>query len=210
MIRQSNQSPQIMEFTSFKKKDHITDDELLQSVLNFESAFLAKQEGVVFHCLVRNFNNEYANVMFLENQNALDGIMANVHESPEANQFFSIIENESVKMNFNQIMEDGFQVPEHFSCVEVGTFELNSGEEVDNLLKVSSSIENQYLNQFANTKAHFIGQLPNNVYSEITLGNTLGKTKEVCMGYLNNAHCKPLLEMCNSETMHLDFWYVIA
>lgn len=210
MIRQSNQSPQIMEFTSFKKQPHVSDDEMLQAVLNFESAFLAKQDGVLFHCLVRNYKNEYANVLFAENQEALDALMGKVHDNKEVNHFFSLIDNETVKMNFHQIQKKGFQIPNHFSSVECGTFKLNANESLEGLLLVSDTIENKYLNSSRNTKAHFIGCLPNDVYSEITFGETLGKTKEVCMGYSENEHCKPLLDMADSESMQLDFWYVIA
>ena len=45
---------------------------------------------------------------------------------------------------------------------------------------------------------------------EITIGETLGKTKEICFGYFNNPYCKPLLDMADETTMELDFWYLIA
>lgn len=64
MIRVSNNSAKAMEFTSFSKKKNVTDDELINAVLKFETV-LAKQSGVIFHCLVRNFKNEYANVLFV-------------------------------------------------------------------------------------------------------------------------------------------------
>lgn len=65
MIRLSSKPAKAMEFTSFKKKEHITDDEILFAVLKFEEV-ISKQNGLVFHCLVRNYDNEYANVLFAE------------------------------------------------------------------------------------------------------------------------------------------------
>ena len=77
-------------------------------------------------------------------------------------------------------------------------------------MTVSENIEKEYLNAFENTKAHFIGSVQENRVSEITLGETLGKTKEICFGYFNNQICKPLLDISDEATIEIDFWYLIA
>lgn len=210
MISKNNYSAKVMEFTMFKKKDHVTDDEILQAVLAFETKFLNNQEGIIFHCLVKNDKNEYANVLFADDMETIHKMMKNVHQSQEANTFFELIKEESVQMNFNHILKEDFIVPQHFSCVEYGRFELNSGENKMNLLKASQTIEDHYLNKNKNTQGHFIGCLSDEVYTEVTFGETLGKTKEVCLGYTENEYCKALLNMANPESMHLDFWYLIA
>jgi len=199
-----------MEFTSFKKRDGVTDDEILKAVLAFETEFLDKQEGIAFHCLVRNFNNEYANILFADCMDSIHTMMKDVHQNKEANAFFELIEEESVEMNFNQILKEDFIVPKQFSCVEYGRFQLNPGENQEGLLKASQTIENNYLNETPNTQGHFIGCISENLFTEVTFGETLGKTKEVCFGYIENKHCTPLLNMAQSESMHLDFWYLIA
>ena len=207
MIRVSNNFAKAMEFTSFKKKDSITDDELINAVLKFETV-LSKQSGVIFHCLVRNFKNEYANVLFVTEIDDLKELEEKVMQLSEAQDFFKLIDEHSVKMAFHKILKDDFEVPNHFSCVECGTFSLKN--ENHKLLTISESIEKEYLSTFENTMAHFIGSLKENRYSEITIGKTLGKTKEVCFGYMSNQFCKPLLEMADETTMELDFWYLIA
>ena len=209
MIRVSNNTARVMEFTSFKKKDTVTDDELLTAVLNFESTYLAKQAGVILHCLVRNSNNEYANVMFLESMETLKELEKGLKNSEEANLFFTMIEEGSVQMNFHQIHKENFEIPSNFSCVEFGSFSLKNST-FDALLKASESIEDGYLNKFDNTKGHFIGTLSEDTYSEVTFGKTLGKTKEICAGYIGNTYCQPLLDMADETTMKLDFWYLIA
>ena len=65
MIRINNHSSKVMEFTRFRKKKDVLDDELLLAVLKFETT-LSRQQGLVFHCLVRNYDNEYVNVLFSE------------------------------------------------------------------------------------------------------------------------------------------------
>ena len=65
MIRFNNNPAKAMEFTSFKKRENVTDDELLFAVLKFETV-LVQQKGIIFHCLVRNYSNDYANVLFAD------------------------------------------------------------------------------------------------------------------------------------------------
>lgn len=212
MVKKSQKIAGVMEFTCFKKKENVTDDELIQAVIQFETSFLANQEGVLFHCLVRNFNNEYANVLFADTMGSLNKLLEAANSNNSANHFFSLIENESVQMTFHEIEKENFFIPENFSCVEHGTFSLKNKnkDEFERLIKVSNTIEKEYLNKLENTKAHLIGVVAENVYSEITFGQTLGKTKEACFGYMENVYCKPLMEMVDESTMKLDFWYLIA
>ena len=142
MIRVSNNFAKAMEFTSFKKKDSITDDELINAVLKFETV-LSKQSGVIFHCLVRNFKNEYANVLFVTEIDDLKELEEKVMQLSEAQDFFKLIDEHSVKMAFHKILKDDFEVPNHFSCVECGTFSLKN--ENHKLLTISESIEKEYL-----------------------------------------------------------------
>ncbi|GAA0195095.1 hypothetical protein GCM10009122_59070 [Fulvivirga kasyanovii] len=208
MIRVSNEHPKAMEFTSFKQKEGVTDDELIRAAMAFESEFLTKQPGVIFHCLVRNFSGDYANVLFAKTKEDISNLEKAAHYDPNAGAFFGMIDMGSVKMTTQSIEKD-FSVPAHFSCVEYGSFSLKSND-YEALQKVSESIERDYLSQFENTRAHFVGRQNENLYTEVTFGATLGKTKEVCMGYIGNPICQPLLDMADEKSMQLDFWYVIA
>ncbi|MEN7551892.1 hypothetical protein AAG747_28505 [Rapidithrix thailandica] len=210
MIRVNQNSPKAMEFTSFKKKENITDDELMAAVSAFESSFLHQQEGVIFHCLVRNFANEYANLLLAQDMESLKQLKKAVHENQAANNFFRLIEMDSIRMTFHQIEKENFQIPEHFSCVECGTFALKDLNDATQLTRISDSIEQEYLNNFDNTQAHFIGTIDENFFSEVTFGKTLWKTKEICNGYIGNPVCQPLLDMADPQSMALDFWYVLA
>lgn len=116
----------------------------------------------------------------------------------------------TVKIEYHEIQKDNFQIPKDFSCIEKGTFSLNDSNDSDQLLSVSEHIENEYLNTFENTQAHFIGILDENQFSEVTFGKTLAKTKQICFGYFDNHFGLELLNLTDKESMKLDFWYVIA
>lgn len=209
MIRLSSKAAKAMEFTSFKKKETISDDELLFAVLKFEEV-ISKQDGFIFHCLVRNYDNEYANVLFGESIKGLKELGDNFGHLPEVTNFFKLIEMQSVKTEYHEIRKENFLVPTFFSCIEKGTFALKNENDIDNLLNSSENIEKEYLNGFENTQAHFIAQVDCNLFSEITIGKALAKTKEICMGYLGNEFCEELLNLADKETMKLDFWYLIG
>jgi hypothetical protein len=210
MVRVNNSSAKAMEFTSFKKSSDVTLETLLNAALNFETV-LAKQEGVTFHCLVRNLaGDKFANILFASDIEVLKFIEANLMTLPEAKTYFNLIDMSSVKMEYHTILKDNFKIPEGFSCVEKGTFSLKTKTSLEDISSISHTLEEEYLKQFPNTKEHFIGTLAENQFSEITLGLTLGMTRNICMGYFDNPYGKSLLAIANEHTVNLDFWHLIA
>lgn len=209
MIRVNNNPAKAMEFTSFKKKETVTDDELMNAVLKFETV-LSTQKGIVFHCLVRNFKNEYANVLFVEKIEHLHLLSKEMGVITEAKAFFELIEMQSVKMVFHEILKENFMVPQGFSCVEHGTFTLKHDSRFEALTESSDKLETNYLNSFDNGLEHFVGKVKDKVASEITFGKTYARTKQICYGYYDTPFGMALLNLADLETVDLDFWYLIA
>jgi uncharacterized protein YifE (UPF0438 family) len=209
MIRVNNNFAKAMEFTSFKKKETVTDDELTNAVLKFESV-LAKHSGVIFHCLVRNFKNEYANALFVENIEHLHLLSKEVASFPEVKAFFALIEMDTVKMEFHQILKDDFKIPVGFACIEHGTFTLKEKATVDSFIEASNNLEKNYLSEFDNNLEHFVGRIMDKKVSEVAIGKTYAKTKQECYGYFENKYGQSLLDLANLETVDLDFWYLVA
>lgn len=209
MIRNSNAAVKAMEFTSFKKQEGVSDDDLMASVLKFEE-ILAKQPGVIFHCLVRNFENTYANVLFVENVEHLHQLSKEVAALPEAQHFFSLISMETVRMEFHEILKDDFHVPQGFACVECGTFTLKPESTIEAFISTSTNLEKNYLNKFDNCLEHFVGRVEGKKVSEIAIGKTYAKTKQVCYGYFDDKYGQELLNLAIMDTVNLDFWYLVA
>lgn len=209
MIRWNNLPAKAMEFTSFRKKQNVTDDELLFAITKFEKA-LSTLDGLIFHCLVRNFSDEYANVLFATEIENLKQLESNLRKNEDVANFFKLIDMGTTKVEFHEILQDNFEIPSSFSCIEKGLFSLKDFNDSALLQEISSEIECNYLTTFSNTKAHFVGKIDSNAFSEITFGETLGATKQICMGYFDNESCKNLLNRIDEKTMHLDFWYLIA
>ncbi|RIW13349.1 hypothetical protein D0X99_16365 [Algoriphagus lacus] len=209
MIRVNRNFAGAMEFTSFKKKEGVSDDELFQGVNKLESV-LAKQSGVIFHCLVRNLANSYANVLFVDDPARLEVLTKELFDYPEAQEFLALIDMGSVQMKLHRILKKDFVVPEGFACVEHGTFRLKEGFGIDELINVSNAIEEHYLNKFENHLGHFVGQLDKDLVSEISIGKTYAKTKQECYGYYDIESGQALMSMADLESMNLDFWYLMA
>ncbi|EAQ41244.1 hypothetical protein [Polaribacter sp. MED152] len=210
MIKLNGNQPKVMEFASFEIKDASTEDELINTVLAFEEKFLKNQKGILFHCLVKNQQKTYANVLLAENEEVLINIQKSASKEQVAKDFFSVMKRDSVKMNIHSIQKNNFEIPEDFSCVEHGTFLLKSTSSLKNLNSKSDELEKGYLNNFTNSKGHFIGSLQDNKFSEIAFGQTLGKTKQICYGYLKNKIGIEFLNLLDDTSMNLDFYYVLA
>ena len=137
-------------------------------------------------------------------------IQQSANQEQIAKDFFSLMKVDSVKMNIHSIEKNDFEIPEHFSCVEHGTFLLKSTSSLENLKANSDKLESFYLNDFTNSKGHFIGSLENNIFSEVAFGQTLGKTKQICYGYLNNDIGLEFLNLLDDTSMNLHFYYVFT
>ena len=212
MIRLQESQANVMEFTKFEKAENVTNEDFITSVMKFEKEYLSIKKGIVFHCLVRNLKGEYANILFADSMNTLKEIERGFMDNEASNNFMGNINPKTVKIYHHEILKENFQVPENFACFEHGTFAPK--EEIDfienDLIAVSDQIEKQYLNTFENSLGHFVGKINNERYSEIVFGKTLGKTREICYGYFGIEPGMKMLNMFNSKTMNLDFWYLLA
>lgn len=209
MIRVSNAPVCAMEFTSFRKKTTVSDDELLFAVARFERQ-LTEVEGLVHYCLVSNYDNEYANVLFATSIEVIKTLEAVIGNTKETQDFFSMVDISTVQVEYHEISKPNFTVPTYFACIENGKFSLKDTTQISTLLSVSGDVEQSYLNAFENTNGHFISVRNENEYSEIVLGQTLGNTKEICYGYFGNETCLSLLGLIDESSMHLGFWYVVG
>lgn len=113
-------------------------------------------------------------------------------------------------MKIHKIEKENFVIPESFACIEHGTFQLKEAVTLKDLKSKSETLERDYLEHFSNSKAHYVGSLGDIVFSEIAFGETLGKTKQICYGYLENKVGLEFLGLLDEKTMELDFYSVLA
>ncbi len=201
-----------MIFAKFVKKDGVSIDEIMTASLKFQKNFIANQEGVSFHCLLSNLKGELADVVFAEDQNTLTSLMSNFEADPHAKSMMELIDGSSVKHYQSIILKEGFAMPEYFSCLEFGTFCIKDKETFneEKMLNTSNEIEETYLNNHAASLGHFMGRIDDLTYSEVAFGTSIGHTKSICYGYLENSTCQKLLNMYDPKSMDLDFWYPLA
>ncbi len=212
MIRLKANQPQVMEFTTFEKSVNITNEDFITLAMKFEKEYLSTKNGIAFHCLVRNLKGEYANLLFAESMEVLKEIEKGFTENEAAVNFLENINLQTVKIHHHKILKEKFQIPDNFACFEHGTFvpKAEVAFYKKELLSVSQQIENEYLNTFENSLGHFIGKVDDERFSEIVFGKTLGKTREICYGYLGIESGMKMLNMFDPKTVDLDFWYLIA
>ncbi|WP_300485819.1 hypothetical protein [Flavobacterium sp.] len=209
MIKVPHLKASVMEFTRFRITENTTEEALLKAISDFENDFLAHQKGIVFHCLAKNDKGEYANILLAEHTAVLTAIEKDIVSNPGALSFLKLIDKKTVDIHYLDIEKEAFFMPEHFSCIEFGTFALKKGN-LQQLLSVSEAIEKNYLSRFQNTQLHFIGSLSEDMYAEVTFGTTLEATQQICSGYLSDSNGLALMEMIDETRMALDFWSVVS
>ena len=212
MLHINGKTAKAMEFTTFSKADGVKDEELINAVMQFEKEYITKQEGIIFHCLLRNLQGDYANLVFADDMASLQHISDGIMDSGVGKRFLQLVDYSTVKMHFHTIMKDEFVIPEHFSCFEHGTFVIKQdiGFTEDKMLTISAALEKEYLERFDNCLGHFMGKSDNGTYAEITFGKTFGKTREICYGYFDIDAGIELMNLYRPESTALDFWYLIA
>ena len=78
----------------FKLKDGVAEETLLNSSDEFENLFVQKQDGILRRILVRNHDGGYADIVFFEDEKAIERVVEAEQHSEVCAAFFSIMEDD--------------------------------------------------------------------------------------------------------------------
>jgi len=212
MMRKNHGPVTMMGFARYEKRDDVETEELIEACLNWRRMFLDRQDGIVFHCFLGNLKGQFADAIMAVDQAAFEEMSKRHPEDKSSQTFMSLLKPDTIRLTPNAILKQGVEVPSDFSCIEFGTFRMTeaSGFSQSMMLEISRKIEVEYLSKFSASRAHFMGKVDDETYSEITFVHTLGAAREICNGYLTNDVCGELLAMFDPKSADLDFWHVLA
>ncbi|MEP4770255.1 MAG: hypothetical protein ABJY83_20315 [Roseibium sp.] len=201
----------VMGFARYRKKDGVDPAELIGAAREWQDSFLGKQSGISMHCFLGNLKGEFADAILATDQQSFMA-MAQAHpDAPSSARLMELLDKDSIQLKQNSLLGGPKPVPTGFSCVEFGTFTPNGAVfSEDRMMAASDRIEQDYLAGFRETKAHFMGKIDDNTYSEIAFVETSGAARDICNGYVGNKTCMPLLELFDLNSVDLDFWHVLA
>lgn len=204
--------PTILGFARYQLQKGATADQLIDCSWNLKQQFLSQQEGIVEHWLLGNLKGEFADAILAVDEQAFDAMSDGYSKAESAAAVFALLDPETIRLRKNEILKPGIKVPTGFSCIEYGTFKpkQDGNFSKESLLVASKNIEEKYLHDSDNTVEHFVGRVNDDTYSEVVFGKTLGQTRRTCFGYVGNPVCEELLGLFDSDSVDLDFWYVLA
>ncbi|MGH8869910.1 MAG: hypothetical protein ACRDYU_18175 [Actinomycetes bacterium] len=78
----------------FTLKPGITQEALLRRSDDFEEKFVQKQDGILKRILVQDAEGSYADIVFFEDQEAIDRVVEAEQNSEVCAAFFSIMEDD--------------------------------------------------------------------------------------------------------------------
>lgn len=212
MIVKDTHPATVMGFARYERSAEGAAEELIDAVIDWQEQFLAHQEGILLHAFLGNLKGQYADVILAADETSFQQMAQNMATAETAQAMLKLLDRDSIRLCQSRILKVGVAVPTQFSCVEFGAFDLAAPIEAgaEQVKAASDHIETSYLNAFANTKAHFVGQIDDRRFCEVVFGRTLGATRRNCLGYVGNPDCQPLLDLADPESMDLDFWFVLA
>ena len=212
MLKELFDTPTVMGFTRYTRRDDTKPEDLIQASREWQRNFLKKQPGIVMHRLLGNLRGQFADAIFAVDQASFSNMKEQYKGEPSSRALMALIDPESIKPMLNLILKEEVQVPANFSCIEFGTLQPRQGGNFSEaaMLMASKRLEDEYLANHPQAISHFMGRIDENTYSEIALVQTLGAAREICNGYLSNAVCGEFLEMFDPTSFDLDFWFVLA
>lgn len=212
MLKQKPGPVTVMGFARYRLKDGVAPADLVAAARDWQKSFLAKQPGIEMHCFLGNLTGDFADAI-LATDAACFGAMARAHpDAPSSAPLMEMLDNDSIRLTLNTLLGGPKQVPEHFSCIEFGTFEPKDRTVFSEaeMMVASDRIEQGYLSRFSEDRAHFMGRIDDGKYSEIAFVESSGAARAICNGYVGDPDCAPLLEQFDPVSVDLDFWHVLA
>ncbi len=202
----------VMGFARYSLEDGVDPAEFVVAARAWQKSFLGEQPGIAMHCLLGNLRGEFADVILATDQASFIAMSQTHSAHPSSAPLMKMLDKESIRLTLNTLLGGSKSLPEGFSCVEFGTFQPKDSASFSeaNMMAASDKIEQKYLPRFQEAKAHFMGKIDDNTYSEIAFVETSGAAREICNGYVGDPNCLPLLEQFEPTSVDLDFWHLLA
>ncbi|MCZ4279925.1 hypothetical protein O4H49_03990 [Kiloniella laminariae] len=201
-----------MGFARYEKQAEVTGEELIEACLTWRREFLYQQPGIARHWFLGNLKGHFADAVLADTPEALQQMGEKYVEYESSHAFMALLKPETVRMSPNRLLSPVMQMPENFSCIEFGSFRPRPGESLspEALQDVSTRIEQLYLARQPELRAHLMGQVDENTWSEISFVQNLGAARRICNGYIGDPTCQELLALFDPASVDLDFWFLLA
>ncbi|WP_421781951.1 hypothetical protein [Kiloniella litopenaei] len=211
MFKKDLGSLKTMGFARYEKRDGVETAEIIEAALNWRHDFLSTQEGIAMHCFLGNDKGHFADAIMARDHQSFMAMCEAHPQAKSSQEFMALLKPDSIRLTANTILKENVTVPTNFSSIEFGTFSpkpevFDEGK----MLEISNRIEENYLNQFTEARAHFMGKIDDTTYSEIAFVENLGMARRICNGYVQDDTCLELLDIFDPESVDLDFWFKLA
>ena len=94
----------------------------------------------------------------------------------------------------------------NFCGFEFATFKLNTGVSEQQLIELSTELEETFLSQQTELLGHFLLKGSDGIYADVTLATTQQKAEEYCQQWLDNAVALKYLSLLDQDSVSMTFW----
>lgn len=198
---------QAFKFITYKKMHDKSESDFLTSLSEFEK-ILKEEKEISFHGLFINFDGTFAQLLGATSRKELKRIVQKVESDNRAFSLFSCVDEKTIQQWYHELLLPQFMIPRHFGSFEHGVMKSKSEADysIETILALDKRLQANYLQGFDNTKGHALTQAENEYYGEITFGENLITSREICFGYFQNKDASEFLNAFDLTTATFGFW----
>ena len=94
----------------------------------------------------------------------------------------------------------------NFLGLEFATFKLKQGISEQQLIELSTNLEQEFLSQQTDLLGHFLVKGEDGVYADVTLATTQQKAQEYCKQWFDNTIALEYLGLLDKDSVSMTFW----
>jgi len=202
----------VMQFVRYEKCEGVNSEQIIEAFIHWRNDLKQRNKHIIKHALFMNLSGDFAEVIFTTQEGINNLATRHDPQNELAQALMSLIENNSLHSTSVTILKDKLDLKTECSCIEFGTFKPNSAVNFteNQLLDVSSKVEESYLAHQKESVEHFIGIIDGQTYAEVAFVKTLGAARMICYNYVNVPICNEMLALLDANTFSLDFWLLLA
>lgn len=202
---------QALKFITYKKMNDKSESDFLTSIYEFEE-FLKEEKEVSFHGLFINSDGTFAQLLGATSRKEIKKIVQKVESDNRASSLFSCVDERTIQQWYHELLLPQFMIPRHFGSFEHGVMRSKSETDysMETILALDKKLQTNYLQGFDNTKGHALTQTEDKFYGEITFGDNLVSSREICFGYFQNKDASEFLNAFDLSTATFGFWCLLG
>lgn len=187
------------------------ENDFIESMNLLNTEVLPKINWFISRKMLKNEDGLFCDIILWDNLNDAKNALNNIMKNEISQKAFSYIKNDSVEMNYFEILSWTHENLDFVSgAVEIGTVKLNENKKINEVVDIWIEVRKNYLEKQSGFIAQFIIKNDDDLFWEIVFNkNNIEETKEICDWYFKDITAKKYISNFNPSTTKIKYWNII-